>query len=192
MPQNVVEKITQRFAVGLPAGREVRSGDLVRIRPFHLMTHDNTSAVIPKFRSMGAARVKEPSQPVFVLDHDIQNTSPENLAKYERIRDFAAEQGIAFYPAKSGISHQIMAEEGFVHPGTFVVGSDSHSNLYGALGAVGTPVVRTDAAAIWATGETWWEVPPRPAARRSRLRPTPDPTPAPPGARTVHGSPTRR
>ena len=64
------------------------------------------------------------------------------------------------FPAKSGISHQIMAEEGFVHPGTVVVGSDSHSNLYGALGAVGTPVVRTDAAVIWATGETWWEVPP--------------------------------
>ncbi len=160
MPQNVVEKITQSFSVGLPEGWEVRSGDLVRIRPFHLMTHDNTSAVIPKFRSTGAGRVKDPAQPVFVLDHEIQNESPENLAKYAKIRDFAAEHGITFYPAKSGIGHQIMAEEGFVHPGTFVVGSDSHSNLYGALGAVGTPVVRTDAAAIWATGETWWEVPP--------------------------------
>ena len=53
-----------------------------------------------------------------------------------------------------------MVEEGFVLPGTFVVASDSHSNLYGGLGALGTPVVRTDAAAIWATGETWWEVPP--------------------------------
>jgi homoaconitate hydratase len=155
-----VEKITQRFAVGWPADREVRSGDVVRIRPFHVMTHDNTGAVIPKFRSIGARRIHDPDQPVFVLDHDIQNESPENLAKYEAIRNFAEEHGIAFYPAKQGIGHQIMAEEGFVHPGTFVVASDSHSNLYGALAAVGTPVVRTDAAAIWATGETWWEVPP--------------------------------
>jgi homoaconitate hydratase len=52
-----------------------------------------------------------------------------------------------------------MVEEGFVLPGTFVVASDSHANLYGALGALGTPVVRTDAAAIWATGRTWWQVP---------------------------------
>jgi homoaconitate hydratase len=124
------------------------------------MTHDNTGAVIPKFRSIGAERVRDPGQPVFALDHDIQNTSPENLAKYAKIEAFAREHGVAFYPAKSGISHQIMAEEGFALPGTFVVGSDSHSNLYGALGAVGTPVVRTDAAVIWATGETWWEVPP--------------------------------
>ncbi|MFN8176697.1 MAG: homoaconitase [bacterium] len=160
MAQNVVEKITQAFSVGLPPGTEVRAGDLVRIRPRHVMTHDNTSAVIPKFRSIGAARVKDPRQPVFVLDHEIQNESPENLAKYAKIEDFARQNGIAFFPAKSGIGHQIMAEEGFVRPGSFVVGSDSHSNLYGALGAVGTPVVRTDAAAIWATGETWWEVPP--------------------------------
>jgi homoaconitate hydratase len=160
MAQNVLEKITQAFSLGLPAGAVVRSGDVVRIRPFHVMTHDNTGAVIPKFRAIGASRVRDPEQPVFALDHDVQNESPDNLAKYARIEAFAKEHGIAFFPAKSGISHQIMAEEGFVHPGTFVVGSDSHSNLYGALGAVGTPVVRTDAAAIWATGETWWEVPP--------------------------------
>jgi homoaconitate hydratase len=160
MDQTVLEKITQRFSVGWPKDRLVRSGDVVRVRPFHVMTHDNTGAVIPKFRSIGATGVKDPGQPVIALDHDVQNTSPENLAKYARIEKFATEQGIAFYPAKSGISHQIMAEEGFVLPGTFVVGSDSHSNLYGALAAVGTPVVRTDAAAIWATCETWWEVPP--------------------------------
>ena len=160
MGRTLLEKIAGRFALGAPEGRPVRSGDVVRIRPFHVMTHDNTGAVIPKFRSIGAKRILDPDQPVFALDHDVQNESPENLAKYEKIRQFAAEQGVAFFPAKSGIGHQIMIEEGFVHPGTFVVGSDSHSNIYGALGAVGTPVVRTDAAAIWASGETWWEVPP--------------------------------
>lgn len=58
------------------------------------------------------------------------------------------------------MSHQVMCEEGYVIPGTMVVASDSHSNMYGGLGALGTPLVRTDAAAIWATGMTWWQVPP--------------------------------
>lgn len=57
-------------------------------------------------------------------------------------------------------AHQVMCEEGYVVPNTMVVASDSHSNMYGGLGALGTPVVRTDAASIWATGETWWQVPP--------------------------------
>ncbi|PYX76873.1 MAG: homoaconitase, partial [Acidobacteria bacterium] len=52
-----------------------------------------------------------------------------------------------------------MIERGYVAPGSFVVASDSHSNMYGALGALGTPIVRTDAAAVWATGEFWWQVP---------------------------------
>ncbi|MFQ5430449.1 MAG: homoaconitase, partial [Phycisphaerae bacterium] len=159
MPQTLIEKIAQRFAVGLPRGHEVRAGDFLSIRPAHVMTHDNTAAVIPKFEKMGATRVRDPAQPVFALDHDIQNTSPENLGKYARIEAFARRHGVAYYPAGRGIGHQVMVEEGFVLPGAFVVGSDSHSNLYGAMGALGTPVVRTDAAAIWATGKTWWQVP---------------------------------
>jgi homoaconitate hydratase len=160
--QTLLEKITQRYAVGLPDGHVIRSGDFVSLRPKHVMTHDNTSAVIPKFESMfdGAeARVKDPGQPVIAIDHDIQNKSPENLAKYEKIETFARRQGLAFFPAGSGIAHQIVVEEAFALPGTFVVGSDSHSNIYGAIACAGTPVVRTDAAAIWATGRTWWQVP---------------------------------
>ncbi len=159
MAQTLVEKIAQRFAVGLADGTVVRSGDFLTVRPAHVMTHDNTAAVIPKFESMGATRISDPNQPVFALDHDIQNKSESNLAKYAKIEAFAKEQGVAFFPAGRGISHQVMVEEGFVQPGTLVVGSDSHSNIYGALGALGTPVVRTDAAAIWATGRTWWQVP---------------------------------
>jgi homoaconitate hydratase len=67
---------------------------------------------------------------------------------------------VDFDPAGTGISHQVMVEQGYVVPGAMVVGSDSHSNLYGAMAALGTPVVRTDAASIWATGVTWWQVPP--------------------------------
>ena len=123
------------------------------------MTHDNTSAVMSKFKGIGASRVFNPRQLVFALDHDIQNHDEANLKKYRSIEAFAREHGVDFYPAGTGIGHQIMVERGYVVPGSFVVASDSHSNMYGALGAVGTPIVRTDAAAVWATGEFWWQIP---------------------------------
>ncbi|MEP0846934.1 MAG: homoaconitase [Phycisphaerae bacterium] len=159
MAQTLIEKIAQAHAVGLQAGHEVHAGDFLSIRPAHCMTHDNTAAVIPKFKSIGATRVFDPRQPVFALDHDIQNHGADNLAAYAKIEAFALEQHIDFYPAGRGIGHQVMMEEGYVLPGSLVVASDSHANIYGALAALGTPVVRTDAAAIWATGRTWWQVP---------------------------------
>lgn len=174
-PLTLVEKIATRYAVGLRPGQPARCGDFVTIRPRHVMTHDNTAAVIPKFKQMWGdrpAKVHDARQPVFAIDHDIQNKTPENLGKYAKIEKFAADHGIDFYPAGTGISHQVMVEQGYVVPGSFVVGSDSHSNLYGALAALGTPVVRTDAASLWAAGVTWWQVPP--VARvtlRGKLRP---------------------
>lgn len=160
MAQNLIEKIAQRFAVGLEAGHEVHAGDYISIRPAHVMTHDNSGAVIPKFKSIGATKVGNPRQIVFTLDHNVQDKSDANLKKYAGIEAFAAEHGIDFYPAGRGIGHQIMCEEGYAWPQTMVVASDSHSNMYGGLGCLGTPIVRTDAAAIWATGRTWWQVPP--------------------------------
>ncbi len=159
MAQNLVEKIAQKFAVGLEKGYEVHSGDFISVRPAHVLTHDNTGAVIPKFLSIGAKKIAIPRQPVFALDHNVQDTSEKNLKKYVRIEQFARQMGVDFYPAGRGIGHQIMCEEGYAWPGTMVVASDSHANMYGALGCLGTPVVRTDAAAIWATGRTWWQVP---------------------------------
>jgi homoaconitate hydratase len=159
MGLTLVEKIAARHADGLAAGTVVRAGDFVSIRPRHVMTHDNTGAVIPKFKQIGATKIAVPAQPVFAIDHDIQNVTPKNLEKYAKIEKFAAEHGIDFYPAGTGISHQVMVEQGYVVPGALVVASDSHSNLYGAVAALGTPVVRTDAASIWATGATWWQVP---------------------------------
>jgi homoaconitate hydratase len=158
MPQTVVEKIAQAHLSEGPK-RPLRAGDFVSIRPHHIMTHDNTSAVMKKFQGIGAKKVHHPQQPVFALDHDIQNQSEDNQKKYRAIEGFAKQHGIDFYPAGSGIGHQIMVEKGYAVPGSFVVASDSHSNMYGALAAVGTPVVRTDAAAVWATGEFWWQIP---------------------------------
>jgi len=159
MDLTLVEKIAARHADGLAPGTVIRAGDFVSIRPRHVMTHDNTGAVIPKFKQIGATTIADPAQPVFAIDHDIQNVTPKNLEKYAKIEAFAQEHGIDFYPAGTGISHQVMVEQGYVVPGALVVASDSHSNLYGAMAALGTPVVRTDAASIWATGVTWWQVP---------------------------------
>ncbi|KAI5292060.1 mitochondrial Homoaconitase [Ascosphaera acerosa] len=159
-PQTLVEKIVQRYAVGLPAGKTVRSGDYVTIAPHRCMTHDNSWPVALKFMAIGATRLRDPRQIVMTLDHDVQNTSDKNLQKYRQIEGFARAHGVDFYPAGRGIGHQIMVEEGYAWPGTLVVASDSHSNMYGGVGCLGTPVVRTDAASIWVTGKTWWQVPP--------------------------------
>jgi len=159
MGQTVVEKIAQGHMAEGPRDRPLRAGDFLSIRPRHLLTHDNTAPVMKKFRAIGAKRIHDPRQPVFALDHDIQNRSEENLAKYRAIEAFAAEQGVDFHPAGSGIGHQVMIEQLYAVPGAFVVASDSHANMYGGMGALGTPVVRTDAAAIWATGTFWWQVP---------------------------------
>jgi homoaconitate hydratase len=158
MGQTITEKIAQTHMADGPK-RPLRAGDFLSIRPHRCMTHDNTSAVMSKFKGIGAKKITNPQQLVFALDHDIQNQDESNLKKYRSIEAFAKEHGVDFYPAGSGIGHQIMVERGYVVPGSFVVASDSHSNMYGALGAVGTPIVRTDAAAVWATGEFWWQIP---------------------------------
>jgi homoaconitate hydratase len=128
--------------------------------------------------SMGATRVKDPRQLVFALDHDVQNKSESNLKKYEQIKVFAKKHGVVFFPAAYAIGHQVMVsvptvrkadcrvltprqvEELFVWPGKLCVASDSHSNMYGGVSSLGTAVVRTDAASIWATGKSWFQVPP--------------------------------
>ncbi|EIW67940.1 hypothetical protein TREMEDRAFT_44947 [Tremella mesenterica DSM 1558] len=158
-PQNLVEKIVQKYAVDLQPGAKVRAGDYVMIRPEHVMTHDNTGPVISKFLSLSCSKLDDPRQPVFALDHDVQNQSATNLAKYRKIEAFAKEHGVDFYPAGRGIGHQIIVEEGYAWPGKMVVASDSHSNHYGGVGCLGTAIVRTDAAGIWATGKFWWQIP---------------------------------
>ncbi|KAK4981115.1 mitochondrial Homoaconitase, partial [Elasticomyces elasticus] len=160
VPQTLTEKIVQRYSQGLAEGKFVKSGDYVTLAPQHCMTHDNSWPVATKFMSIGATKIHDPKQIVMTLDHDVQNRSEKNLTKYRQIEEFAKKQGVDFYPAGRGIGHQIMVEEGYAWPGTLAVASDSHTNMYGGVGCLGTPVVRTDAASIWATGRTWWQIPP--------------------------------
>ncbi|OJD28872.1 homoaconitase [Diplodia corticola] len=160
VPQTLTEKIVQKYAVGLPDGKFVKSGDYVTIQPAHCMTHDNSWPVALKFMGIGGSKIANNRQTVMTLDHDVQNKSESNLKKYRQIEEFAKKHGVDFYPAGRGIGHQIMVEEGYAFPGTLAVASDSHTNMYGGIGCLGTPVVRTDAASIWATTKTWWQIPP--------------------------------
>ena len=141
-PLTLVEKIVARAIAGNAGGNAaaataaVSSGDYCTIRPHRCMTHDNTAAVMKKFaKAFPDARVHDPRQLVYTLDHNVQDVSPRNLEKYAGIAAFAERHGVDAYPAGRGIGHQVMVEEGYVLPGQMVVASDSHSNMYGGLGA---------------------------------------------------------
>src|SRR5664279_5056409 len=105
MGQTVVEKISQTHMTEGP-NRLLRAGDFLSIRPDHVMTHDNTSAVMNKFKTIGVKAIHDPTQPVFTADHDIQNTEESNLAKYRSVQSFASLHGIDYYPPGTGIGHQ--------------------------------------------------------------------------------------
>ena len=148
MQQTLTEKITQKYTVDAVKDQTIYSGDFIYIKPAYVMTHDNTGAIIPKFNSIGAKKIFDPNQVVITLDHNVQDKSEKNLTKYKKIEEFARTMGTHFYPAGRGIGHQIMCEEGFAFPGTLVVASDSHSNMYGGLGCLGTPIVQIGRAHV--------------------------------------------
>tara|TARA_S200000501_G_scaffold379024_1_gene446668 strand:- start:55188 stop:57107 length:1920 start_codon:yes stop_codon:yes gene_type:complete len=157
--QTLTEKIIQKYALGLQKEYVVKAGDTIWMKPRHVLTHDNTAAIISKFKKLTNKNIINSQQPVIALDHNIQDQSKINKKKYDMIRQFALKQKSFFFHPGRGIGHQIMIEEGFAFPGTFCVASDSHANIYGGIGCLGTPVVRSDAACIWATGKMWWIVP---------------------------------
>src|SRR4030095_14965942 len=106
----LIESIVLRHAVPTGGRGRLSPGDLLRLSPAVVMTHDNTSAVKERFDRLGARRVVSPGRCVVALDHDVQNLGEENVAKYREIERFAREQGMRFHPAGSGIGHQLMLE----------------------------------------------------------------------------------
>lgn len=117
--QTLTEKILQKYAVGLPEGKLVRSGDYVSVQPAACLTHDNTWPCALKFMSMGATKIHDPKQLVTAIDHAVQDVTESNLKKLRQIREFAEAHGIVHYPAGHGIGHQLMVQEGHSWPGTF-------------------------------------------------------------------------
>ncbi|CCH57945.1 hypothetical protein TBLA_0A01460 [Henningerozyma blattae CBS 6284] len=160
--QNLIEKIVQRYSVdGLEKPDvELHSGDYINLKPSYCMSHDNTWPIALKFLQLQSEKLYDANQIVNTIDHDVQNKSEANLQKYDNMRKLAGRLGSHFYPAGRGIGHQIMIEEGFAFPYRLAVASDSHSPIYGGVGCLGVSVVRSDAACIWATGRTWWRIPP--------------------------------
>ena len=79
MPQTLIEKIVQKHTVGLEPGHSIQYGNYIAIKPAHVMTHDNTGAVMGKFKAIDAKKMENPRQPVFTLDHNVQDTSKDNL-----------------------------------------------------------------------------------------------------------------
>jgi len=158
MGQTFVEKV-----LAAKAGREsVQPGEIVTVRPDHVLTHDNTAAIMgkigPELEEYGIA---DPQMPLIVIDHVVPAANEKTAANHQRIRQFVQRQGIAhFYDAGEGICHQVVAEKGLALPGQLVLGSDSHTCSYGALNCLATGIDRTEAAALWLTGETWLKVPP--------------------------------
>ena len=157
--QTLTEKIISNYIEKKSYADLVSQGSAYWIEPEHVMSHDNSAAIIKKFNDFNIKKVINEKQPIIALDHNIQDNSIQNKKKYSRIEEFSKKNNLTFFSSGKGIGHQIMVEEGFAFPGTFCVASDSHANMYGGVGCLGTPVVRTDAAAIWATGKLWWRIP---------------------------------
>jgi 3-isopropylmalate/(R)-2-methylmalate dehydratase large subunit len=138
----------------------VRAGQVIDVYPDLVLSHDNTAAIIRIFREIGVGRVKHPERLAVTLDHAVPAPTTQHAQNHADIRRFVAEQGIThFFEVGRGICHQVLCEEGLVQPGQVVLGADSHSTHYGALGAFGAGIGRSEVAAIWATGRIWLRVP---------------------------------
>jgi len=148
---NVVEKILARAS----GEREVEPGQIIEARVDRAMMHDLTGPrVIDSFREIGVERVWDPDRIVIIFDHDVPPSTIKAAELQRKVRSFAREQGIRnFYDVgRGGICHVVMLERGYVKPGELIVGADSHTVTYGALGAFATGVGATDMAAVLATG----------------------------------------
>jgi 3-isopropylmalate/(R)-2-methylmalate dehydratase large subunit len=139
---------------------QVSAGEIVSPVPDIILSHDNTSAIASTFKKMGAKKVKDPDRLVFILDHCVPAADEKYAANHKAVREFVAEQGIKhFYDINAGICHQVLPEKGHVLPGTLILGSDSHTNAHGALGALAAGIGRTETASVWAMGDLWLRVP---------------------------------
>jgi homoaconitate hydratase family protein len=140
---------------------EVVVGQIVMVRPDHLLTHDNTAAIVGKIeRELGELGVARRDMPIIVLDHVIPASDEKTAKNHKEAREFARKfQLPRFFDVGAGICHQVVVEHGLALPGSVVVGSDSHTCSYGAVGSFATGIDRTEAAALLLRGETWLKVP---------------------------------
>jgi len=156
MPMTIAEKILARAS----GKKEISPGEIVEGRVDYCMAHDLTAPLaIEVLHQMGVNRVWDSSKVIIVLDHQAPPTTIDMARDHAMLRKFVEENGIPHFYDHKGVCHQVMPEGGFALPGTLVVGADSHTCTYGALGCFATGVGSTDMAAAFATGKLWFRVP---------------------------------
>jgi 3-isopropylmalate/(R)-2-methylmalate dehydratase large subunit len=155
---NICEKILAAHA----GNKEVSPGEFINVRVDMVLSNDITAPIaIHEFRRLGVAKVFDPTKIVMVADHFVPNKDIASAEQVKLMREFSREQGILYYDVgQMGIEHVLLPEQGLVLPGDVVIGADSHTCTYGALGAFATGMGSTDIAAAMATGDIWMKVPP--------------------------------
>lgn len=161
MGMTMTEKILARAA-----GRaEVRPGEIVDVPADLVFGQDTTMPLaVIAFRQMGAEHLFDPEKVAIVCDHFVPNTTVLAAERTRGLREFAREQGIAHYfeagrGENFGVEHALLPEEGLIRPGMVIVGADSHTTSYGALGAFASGFGSTDVAGAMALGRIWLRVP---------------------------------
>ncbi len=141
---------------------KVSPGEFLSVRVDLVMANDITAPIaITEFERIGVAKVFDPERVVLVADHFVPNKDIPSAEQAKLMREFAREQGLVYFEVGSGgIEHVLLPEKGLVLPGDVIVGADSHTCTYGALGAFATGMGSTDIACAMATGEVWMKVPP--------------------------------
>lgn len=155
--QTISEKIFSRAS-----GKQVRAGEFVLAEVDKAMMHDITGPLAVKgfYEIAGKdGKVWDASKVIIIFDHQVPADSLEAARNHILLRKFALEQGILNYDIFEGICHAVMPEKGHVKPGELIVGADSHTCTYGALGAFATGIGSTDMAAVLASGKLWFKVP---------------------------------
>lgn len=153
----IAEKILARNS-----GREeVSPGEVVRAEIDRAMANDLTAPLtVDALEELGLERVWDPDSIMIILDHEAPPTTVEAASDHRDLRKFAKSQNISnFYGNFEGVCHQIMVERAHALPGQLVVGADSHTCTYGALGTFSTGIGSTDMAAVFSQGELWFRVP---------------------------------
>jgi homoaconitate hydratase family protein len=136
-------------------------GQIVTVKPNHLLMHDNAAPITDKITSeLDEYGVVNPDLPIIVLDHVIPAANEKTAINHQKIREFVSKFKIKnFFDIGEGICHQVVVEKGLAIPGKIILGSDSHTCSYGAVGCFSTGIDRTEAASLILTGETWLKVP---------------------------------
>jgi 3-isopropylmalate/(R)-2-methylmalate dehydratase large subunit len=156
MGSTMAQKVLARAA----GKDDVEVGEIVSARVDRAMSHENAKLVSKVFRELGVKEVWDPDRIVLLFDHRIPANNIKTATAHKDVRTFVAEMDMPnFLEEREGICHQVMVELGFVAPGDLVVGTDSHTTTYGALGAFSTGIGATEMAGVWATGELWLRVP---------------------------------